>query len=204
MPLGISPIVSNGLVDIILDILVDTSLHYLVMEHPRPKRRQEALDAAKQELARCLREQARLSQRITKSLQMAVSSLQGVDGDGAEEEMLEAFTGLDPKAGITTAIQHFLAANSDEIIRKALDQKAGMFDPQAGITDTVRHFLALHSDKRLTATEIRNGLQSIGFPLQRYSNAYAVIAKVLDRLKEAGAVRISKTPRGHKVYRWKG
>lgn len=78
-------------------------------------------------------------------------------------------------------------------------------DPHAGITNGIRYFLAVNPDKRFAPAEILDGLRDIGFKIPVYSNDFAVISNVLQRLKAAGDVRSSKTPQGHKlVYRWAG
>ena len=80
-----------------------------------------------------------------------------------------------------------------------------VLDPDAGITDAVRYFLKHNPNKSFAPVEILDGLRSIGFNMPRYSNEFAVISNVLQRLKAGGEVRSSRTPQGHKmVYRWKG
>jgi hypothetical protein len=135
-----------------------------------PNPYQDALDAAKEELAKCLEKQAGLTDRI-KTLQMTIASLQAVTGEIPAEAMLQVFSG---------------------------------FDPDAGITNAVRHFLAINSDRTFTAAKIRAGLQFMGFRLPIYSNVYAVISKVLERLRKSHEVLSLKTPQGHTVYRWGG
>jgi hypothetical protein len=78
-------------------------------------------------------------------------------------------------------------------------------DPDAGITGAVRYFLALNPEQKFTPAEILDGLRSTGFKIPAYSNAFAVLSNVLQRLQKAGEVRASKTPQGHKlVYHWIG
>jgi hypothetical protein len=131
----------------------------------------DALDAAKQELTHRIRQQEETTERI-KWRRATIASLQAVVGEHPEAAMLQVFVGLDPDAGITSA---------------------------------VRYFLAINPDKRLTPAQIRDGLASTGFKLPAYSNVFAVLSTVLQRLITAGDVKSSKTPQGHKlVYQWVG
>ena len=131
----------------------------------------DALDAARQELTQCIRQQGELTERI-KWLRATIASLQAMVGEPPDGEMFQVFVGLDPEAGITSA---------------------------------VRYFLSLNPNSRFTPAEILDGLKSTGFKLPAYSNVFAVICKVLERLKTAGEVKTSKTQHEHKVvYRWTG
>ena len=59
--------------------------------------------------------------------------------------------------------------------------------PRSGMTDTIRAILN-RSKEPLTASELRECLESIGFDVNSYSNPLATIHTVLRRLREAGEV----------------
>ena len=57
-----------------------------------------------------------------------------------------------------------------------------------GLTDACR--VVLRSGLPMTATDVRDRLQSIGFDLSKYSSELAAIHTVLRRLNEAGELRM--------------
>jgi len=59
--------------------------------------------------------------------------------------------------------------------------------PPGGMTDSIRAILN-RSHEALTASEVRESLESIGFDMKSYSNPLATIHTVLRRLTEAGEV----------------
>ena len=58
-------------------------------------------------------------------------------------------------------------------------------EPPAGMTDSIRAILT-KADEPLTASEIRDRLESMGFDIKSYSNPLANIHTVLKRLTESG------------------
>jgi len=57
-----------------------------------------------------------------------------------------------------------------------------------GLTDACR--IVLRSGLPMTATDVRDRLQSIGFDLSKYSSELAAIHTVLKRLNESGELRL--------------
>ena len=71
-----------------------------------------------------------------------------------------------------------------------------------GLTDACRVLLK-SAARPMTALDLRDRLQSVGFDLERYANALAAIHTVLKRLTESDEVRF--VPRGYAkpAYSWK-
>lgn len=71
-----------------------------------------------------------------------------------------------------------------------------------GLTDAVRAVLQA-AGHPLTAIEVRNQLEALGFDVARYSNDLASIHTVLKRLNTAGEADFVPRPHDRPAYRWR-
>jgi len=72
----------------------------------------------------------------------------------------------------------------------------------AGLTDTCRTVLRA-AQRPLTALEVRDLLEAMGFDVSRYANELASIHTVLKRLAQSGEVRLLPRVNDKPAYEWK-
>jgi len=126
--------------------------------------------AAKAELARVENEKLELQSRIEECEKKSVA-------------LIETMRALAPLAGEKPP--EALAVDSDS--------------PPAGMTDCIRAILT-KAEEPLTASEIRESLESIGFDMKSYSNPLATVHTILRRLGEAGEVESAHEMVGAKKF----
>ena len=111
----------------------------------------------------------------------AKAELQKLQGERGElERQLENH---EQRIAVLERTVNFLAPLAgEEPVRPAIPEGAN-----AGMTDSIREILR-KSPEPLTASEIREGLERLGFDMKSYSNPLATIHTVLRRLAEADEV----------------
>jgi hypothetical protein len=72
-----------------------------------------------------------------------------------------------------------------------------------GLTDACRMVLLAAGGYSLTATEVRQQLEVMGFDVARYANDLASIHTVLKRLHQAGQADLVPRAHGKPAYRWR-
>ncbi len=111
--------------------------------------------------------------------QNAQAELQRVRGEKAELELAVAAHDQQIAALIQT-----MNAIAPLIGEEAVDLPAREEAPPAGMTDCIRNILA-KAGEPLSASEVRDRLQEIGFDMQSYSNPLATVHTILRRLTES-------------------
>ena len=111
------------------------------------------------------------------------------------EEIDRELTGLQEAKKVLTPIygQPLQSIPSIEAFIEARD---------VGITDAVRGALRLNYPNRLTATQIRDVVESHGFDLKKYRNAMATIHQVLKRLVEDSKQVDASVEGDEKFFQW--
>jgi hypothetical protein len=70
-----------------------------------------------------------------------------------------------------------------------------------GLTDAVRVVL-MRADRPMTATDVRDRLQVIGFDSSKYSSILSAVHTILKRLHKAGDTRFVAREPGNHAYQW--
>jgi hypothetical protein len=109
----------------------------------------------------------------------AKADLEKLQGERAELE--RQFEGVETQIAVLQRTVNFLAPLVGEEPTPAVPSEG------AGMTDSVREILR-KSPEPLTASEIRDALERMGFDMKSYSNPLATIHTVLRRLTEADEV----------------
>jgi hypothetical protein len=71
-----------------------------------------------------------------------------------------------------------------------------------GLTDTIRLALKMATGQQMTALDVRQGLEQLGYDLQGYHNVLASIHTVLKRLEARREIRKAGTVQGKPAYTW--
>jgi len=95
-------------------------------------------------------------------------------------------------ARLTSKILQLSIASDDEKLMSAIRE--------TGLTDAIRTVLKA-SDRHLTAPEIRDRLEQIGYDVSEYQNFLATLYLTLQRLEKQGEVHPAKFE-GKNVYAW--
>jgi hypothetical protein len=78
------------------------------------------------------------------------------------------------------------------------DQKVGM--QLGGVTEAVLTAFRSASPKPITAVEVRDRLEKLGFPIKDYRNGLAVIHTVISRLYDARKIAPQKNEKGETAF----
>jgi multidrug resistance efflux pump len=71
-----------------------------------------------------------------------------------------------------------------------------------GLTDTIRLTLKMATGEQMTALDVRQGLEQLGYDLRDYHNVLASIHTVLKRLEARREIRKAGTVKGKPAYTW--
>jgi hypothetical protein len=72
-----------------------------------------------------------------------------------------------------------------------------------GLTDACRMVLLAGAGQPLTALEVRQMLEAMGFDVARYANDLASIHTILKRLNQSGQADLVPRAHGKPAYRWR-
>ncbi len=131
----------------------------------------QALQAAKEELAKLMVQKDEIDKRVAR-LRQTIVSLAALNEE------------INPEDGEVYVPSPF--QRSSQI---AVQGIASLFGKGMGFTDAVREVMK-GADQPMSAMDVRDGLLRMGIDLEsKYTNPLAVVAKTLHRLREGGEVR---------------